>query len=65
MLNIDLELNTRNLAIEPQVVLFSDNYYIHYTYTLPYTHIKMSIHLWLELYKLIINPAAYVNKIAL
>ena len=24
-----------------QVVLFSDNYYIPHTYTLPYTHIKM------------------------
>ena len=28
--------------LRSQVVLFSDNYYIPHTYTLPYTHIKMS-----------------------
>ena len=28
---------------KPQVVLFSDNYYIPHTYTLPYIHINISL----------------------
>ena len=36
------EANKDNVlqCIASQVVLFSDNYYIPHTYTLPYTHIK-------------------------